>query len=328
MAIALLLTLPGAVLAQDFDRYAALTEAAGQAFAVLADDSAEEERSDAIDSSEQVVDWLRAFENSSSFADLPSDQQESVLTDRHRWEYDIARQSLELGQCVDARDRIGALLEDGVRDPELLPRVSATFAEATTCAMASRYGTVTIEATPADTQVVIDGIAFGTSALSHRVEIGSHELTLNAVGYLSLTSRFELSEPDEELLLGPYRLAPEPVISPLPDSVVEPLPERPMLPSNILLGSSVALGVSGLGLLVAGQRHQRLASNPDDGQELVDPAREQRVVRNFRMGGVTCLVAAAASATTGILIRSSRDRAVTASLIASTHFAGLALQVQ
>lgn len=324
----LLLPLSSRAEAQDFGRYSELIESAGEAFAGLTDRSTDDEREAAADAAENAVEWLTEFEASSDFSGLPSDQQESVLTDRHRWEYNIARQWLEMGRCSDAQDRLSTLLSDGIRDPELVPRVSAAFAEAATCANASTFGVITIGSTPHDAHVVIDGVAFGTAEIPHRLELGSHSLTLSAEGYVGVSTEFELSEPDQELALGPFVLAAEPIIVVTPEPLPEPVPQQSLLPSNVLLGTSGVLGATGLSLIVAGQRHQRLSNNPAEGQELADPDREARIVRNFRAVGVSSLIVAAAAATTGFVIRPSRERTISASAAIGPHFAGLTIQLQ
>ncbi len=308
--------------AADFEQHGVLTTDANEAFSNLSEDSNTAERSDAAETAARVVGWLNEFGALDAFSAPSEYQHESARTDRHRWGSNIARQWLVMETCAEARDQVASTLEVGVSDAELLSQPSGAFAEAAICAFASRFGNVKIEATPMEAQLIIDRVAPGNTGTAHCVELAHHDLTLRATGYVDRETEFELTEPDAEVNLGPFALAAETV------SQVEPAKRSSLTPSNALLATGGVVGVSGLVLTVAGQRHQRLSDNPGDARKVAHPEREQRIVDHYRIAGATCPVAAAASVTREILMRPTRVPSTRASILAGPNLAALSVQVR
>ena len=312
---------------QDFARYGELSEIANEAFGALDGDSDDEARSSALADAARVIDWIEDFEGSESFAEMSDEDRDTVITDRHRWQYNGARQLLLLDRCVDARDELRSMLDEGIRDAELLPRVSATFAYATECANELPFGVLRLAVTPDSASVLIDGIAVGPASAPHRVEVGEHEATITATGYEDYRAEFTIERPGDEVQLPAIDLVAVQTATAEPIDVVEPSqpPDGNRARSIALIAAGGAAVVTGAGFLVAGSRHRRLADDPPDGTALTDPTRENRVVRNWRIAGAAAITAGGLGCVLGALGLSEDEPAVAVSPAFGEGYAGFVM---
>jgi len=154
----LLLLVPNLLSAQDLAQYEALSLAAAQAHVVL-DAASATERSGVLDSTLQmdlaVIAWLDAFLAAPSFGDLSAEEQTLARRDRYRHEYNASRLLNEMGHCDEARARIRALLDQGVEDDELRPRLTETYEAAIVCEVSVQPPTAAAEAPPATDLCVV-----------------------------------------------------------------------------------------------------------------------------------------------------------------------------
>ena len=132
---AFILFLAGTTLGQteqyDFGQYAELVEAA----------AAEAERDELLVRQEyavlmdfEAIEWLDCFMQTTTFAEMDQGGRELVFRDRHRLEFNASTMLIAIGRCGEARDRVRRLLDSGIDDSELRPRLLGTYDEAVDCA--------------------------------------------------------------------------------------------------------------------------------------------------------------------------------------------------
>lgn len=302
--------------AQDLEVYVGLSRDADAAFAALDDDATDTRREQAVEAADAVIAWLRAFRLSDAYGVMAQEEQRAVLMDLHRWEYNAARQRIALGRCDEARDRLGPVLEAGVVDEALLPRLGAAYAEAVSCSTPA-FGVLEVTADPPDAEVWIDDVRVGTAGEPLRVAVGEHRVELRAPGYRATVLSFAVAGDGDRVALGPVALALEPVAA----AVAAPMDRRPARRALFVSGGGlVALGA---GALVAAETYRGRVDDPPEGTTVADPEREDGIVRRRRALGATSIGAGLALTVTAAVLGGRRDDAEQRAV----HFTGDGVRV-
>lgn len=291
-----LLTTPFAAFAADFEEYTRRVQAAETAHSALVDASAEHLpslREHALERDLAVIEWLDEFLASDEFATLPDEQKTLARQDRYRNEYNASRLLIDLDRCGEARDRVRSLLDSGVRDDELQPRLTTAYEEAIACLNRARVATVRFEVMPSDARVYLDGAFAGLATGQYDVDLGEHTVLLEADGYLREEHSFTARTEGQEVVVGPVELAVQ--------VQVEPTSSGPQWYDWTLLAvGGVGVG-TGVALLLAASGRQDDIDNPPSGQVVEDESAEQDIVDSYRMGGFVALGVGGAAAIAGTL---------------------------
>ena len=313
VVVPILLAVAAQSWAVDFDEYTRLVQAAEGAHASLEGAATEllpALREHALERDVAVIQWLDDFFASEEFTALPPDQQTLAYRDRYRNEFNASRLLIELDRCEEARDRVRSLLESGVQDDELRPRLTETYESALACVSRSRVATLSLSATPADARVLVDGEYLGLATATHEVDLGEHTLTLQADGYLSEETNFMAEAEGEQISLGPFALIEEP-----PPEVVVSGRRGPAWHEWTLWGVGVAgIGV-GTAMILSASSRQDDIDNPPAGKVVLDPQAEQDIVDRDQLIGIISLGvggAAAIGGTISFLLRGDEESSQTA----------------
>jgi hypothetical protein len=282
----------GRAAAQDFGEYTALVERANAAHRLLED--APESRRDALretalDADLAVIEWLDAFLGTASYQQLPEEQQQLVVRNRYRWEYNVAALLIPLDRCDEARDRVRALLDRPMNDPELRPRLTEAYDNAIQCATRVRTARLRVEANPAHAEVFVDGVLAGLAGAELEVPLGEREVLVRAEGFVSESRRVSAAREGELVTVGPLALMLE--------QSVEPDRRPTWYEWTLWTAGAVGLGVGLYYFFEAADRQDTL-DNPPAGFRVADEAREEGIVDDLRLvsflaGGVglACVLA-------------------------------------
>ena len=300
----LLLAFPCTVLAVDFTQYVTLKDRALELYeSVGGDDVTVELRQQAVEADLALIQWLDDFFATDEFAALPAAQQADAYSDRYRWEYNLSRQLLVLERCDEARDRIRTLLDSGVSDVELRPRLTTAYDEALACLNRARTATLRVECTPADADVMVDGAFLGVASRSYEVDLGEHAVTIRADGYSDAELTFVAETEGQEIALGPV------VLVAIPEEVRSP--GKPPLWHEWTLWGVGAAGIgTGVGLfLAASSRQSDLDDNNDpySGRSTEDPEGEQDSIDTLELVGIIAGGVGIAAAITGTVLYFVRE---------------------
>ena len=282
-------------LAQDFDRYIELTEAAEAAHNMLEDGSPDllpALRENAVERDFAVIDWLDDFMATEAFGDLATNQQTLASQDRFRYEYNASRLLIELDRCEEARDRIRSLLDSAVEDEELRPRLTETYESALECMTRDRVAHISVDVTPPNSQVIVDGTFLGMSNISHPVAIGEHTLTVSADGYYGYDEPFSVDTEGETIELGPI--------------VLEEMPPPESYSPEWYHWTMWGVGAAGVGtgivMFLQARSREDDIENPPPGQIVVDATAEQEVVDELDLIAYLTGGVGIASAITGTIL--------------------------
>ncbi len=266
-----LLTQP--LVAQDFDEYTALTEAANgilSAIELATDDELEALRLAAVSADQRVIAWLEQFFTTDEFSSLSEGDQSLAYRDRWRWEFNLSVQLVALERCDEAVEHIRPLLNSGHSDEELRPALTDSYEQALLCAAqvnGDEQTIVTIETDPPGATVAVDGVVLGLTPLRVEVSLGRHEITVMRVGYVEVNHTIES---EGEPMSVDFELQPEDE-----DPVVEPARRGPNGLEWALWGVG-AIGVgTGIGLLVTSGDRASTIADPPEGFFVTDPNDEQ-----------------------------------------------------
>lgn len=300
LAFALVLGVASSAAAQDLEVYVGLTRDADAAFAGLDDDVSSVRREQAVEAADAVIAWLRAFRLSEAYGAMQEEEQRAVLMDLHRWEYNAARQRIELGRCDEARDRLGPVLEAGVVDEALLPRLGAAYAEAVACATPA-FGVLEVSADPADAEVWIDDVRVGVAGEPLRVAVGEHRVELRSPGYRAAALTFSVAGDGDRVALGPVTLTPEPVAAAVHEAPHRHPARRALYVSG---GGLVAVGA---GAMIAAETYRGRVDDAPDGYVVADSEREDGIVRRRRALGAASIGAGLALTVTAAVLGAPAD---------------------
>ncbi len=242
---------------------------------------------------EELIAWLDDFAASPEYAALNETAQAAAMSDRFRWEYNVAAQLVLLERCDEASDRLSAILSTDFSDPELRPRLVSTYEEAVACAATTpgepvqpESVSVRVESAPEGAGVVIDGFSVGFAPITIGLEPGPHSLTLQAAGFMP-ESRAFIAE-GESMTVGPIALARVQDEEPEPVEVTRGPPEW----HHYTLWGLGAGGIGTfVGLYVTARGRESTVEDPGAGLRISDPESEQDLIDKldtiaFIAGGV------------------------------------------
>ena len=154
----------------------------------------------------ELLEWVEAAVDTDDFEELGDAERAAIVDTRNRVQYWRAVVLLRLSRCDEASADAHAVVGRGDIDQELADLLGSLLAEAASCTVLSESARVTIECTPADAQVVIDGVDAGLASDVHEVELGSHRVVLSADGYTARSLTFEAAAAGDTVALGPVVL--------------------------------------------------------------------------------------------------------------------------
>lgn len=146
LSVAILVASPLTAAAADFAEYTALVERATQhleAVEAASPDEVEMRRMVAAGTFVEVIEWLDAYFAEPEFTEADPTLQAQAYQARFRWEYNLAVQLLALDRCQEASERIGALLDTSIDDPELRPLLVERYDAAVRCVVRQEQAATT-----------------------------------------------------------------------------------------------------------------------------------------------------------------------------------------
>ena len=288
--------------AADVEAYSQLAQRVAEIQERLNEDNpvSTELREEAVQAYGELVSWFDGYFAEPEFADLAPDQQAAARTDRHRLEFNIAQHLIALERCDESRDRLRGLLDVVVEDDELRPRLAATYDEAIACLNRVNTAALSVTVTPADAEVLVDGVFVGLATVSHDVELGDHTLTLRADGYEPAEQSFSAQRAGEEIAVGPIALVVAVVDVP-------PAGKSPQWHEWTLWGLGAAGIGTGIGFFASARDRQNTLDNLPDDEVPLDPQGEQDTIDTYETIAYISGGVGLASAILGTVLYVTRD---------------------
>lgn len=287
------LHLPASGSGQDLNEYTELVDRANAAHDLL--NEAPEHRLDALretalEADMNVVGWLDTFLESDDFNRLPDDQRALVIRNRFRWEYNVSALLIPLDRCSEARDRVRALLDRPMSDEELRPRLTEAYENAIDCINRPRMALLTVDASPAESEVFLDGVLLGLAGGEFEVALGEHTVTVRADGFISEERAILAEQEGQRIALANVVL----IEAPRPSNA-------PTWYEWTLWGvGATSLGVGVGYLLLAADREDQL-DNPPAGQRVPNDEEERGTVDDLRLVGYAGIGVGLAAAAVGTI---------------------------